>query len=85
MKQDYLRPVGRLVAMGVRENIAASGGLPGGPGVSNSYGVTYRQEGDTLYISNSAYTASSTGSNSFDSFYDLVTSYVYDLNTVCRT
>ncbi len=84
MKQAYIKPTGHAMAIHVRENIAASasGGELGGG--SSLYGVTYRREGDTVYISTGTYVASSTGSSTFDSFYDLVTSYVYDLTSVCR-
>ncbi len=101
MKQEYIRPMGQVMAVRLRENIATSaggdigGGTGGGTGggiagggsgnpASSLYGVTYRQEGDTVYISTGTYVASSTGSTTFDSFYDLVTSYVYDLTSVCR-
>ncbi len=99
MKQDYMKPAGRVVTLSLQENIAASGGgIPGGPGggtigggggvagelPTNIYGVIYRGEGDTIYISNSSFSASSTGSGTFDHFYDLVTSYVYDLTSVCK-
>ncbi len=84
MKQTYIKPAGRVMAMRLCENIAASAGGSGESGGGNLYGITYRQEGDTVYISTGTYVASSTGSATFDSFYDLVTSYVYDLTSVCR-
>ncbi len=85
MKHAYIKPAGKVMTMRLRENIAASAGGSGTGGGGNTYGVTYRQEGDTIYISTGTYVASSTGSATFDSFYDLVTSYVYDLTSVCRT
>ncbi len=84
MKQAYIKPAGHLLTMHLRENIAASAGEGEFGGGSSLYGVTYRQEGDTVYISTGTHVASSTGSTTFDSFYDLVTSYVYDLTSVCR-
>ncbi len=84
MKQEYVKPSGRVLAIRLQENIAASAGGGEGGGGSSLYGITYRQEGDTVYISTGTYVASSTGNTTFDSFYDLVTSYVYDLTSVCR-
>ncbi len=85
MKKEYVRPAGRVLPLRLSEPVAASSGELG-PGVAggNSYGITYRWEGDSLFISNSTHIASSTGSATFDAFYDLVTSYVYDLGSVCR-
>ncbi len=84
MKQDYVKPAAGVLVMRLKENIAASAGGSGIGGGSSLYGITYRQEGDTVYISTGTYVASSTGNATFDSFYDLVTSYVYDLTSVCR-
>jgi hypothetical protein len=80
MKKDYMKPEGKVVAMSVRENIASSEGSS-----SDTYQIHYTWGAvpGVKYIQGSDVPATSTGNKSFDSFYDMVKTYLHDLGN-CR-
>lgn len=80
MKKDYMKPEAKVVAMNLNENIATS------LGGSDTYGMRYRlgDDGVTKYIYTSDIAAQDTGNDRFDRFYDLVASYLYGVDPVCR-
>ena len=80
MKKDYMKPEGKVVAMSVRENIASSEGTSSG-----NYKVhyTWGEVPGVKYIQGSNVPATSTGNKSFDSFYDMVKTYMHNLGN-CR-
>lgn len=83
MKKDYMKPEGNLVALQANENIATSGAVNGGAVLN--YGVYYLEVSGTKYImGNTGYPASSTGDEKFDCFYDLIISYIHNLDPACR-
>jgi hypothetical protein len=73
MKKDYMKPEGKVVAVSVRENIASSEGSSG-----DVYGVYYTPSEDGLqqFIQGSDTPATNTGNKYFDSFYDMVKTYM---------
>ena len=80
MKKDYMKPEGKVVAMSVRENIASSEGSS-----SDTYQIHYTWGAvpGVKYIQASDIPATSTGNKAFDSFYDMVKTYLHDLGN-CR-
>ena len=80
MKKDYMKPEGKVVAMNLNENIAISGS-------ADTYSMTYRlgEDGVTKYIYTSDQVACNTGNDRFDRFYDLVASYIYGVDPICRS
>ena len=80
MKKDYMKPEGKVVAMNLNENIAASFGS------ADAYGMRYRfgEDGVTKYIYTSDVVACDTGNDRFDRFYDLVASYIHGVDPICR-
>lgn len=80
MKKDYMKPEGKVVAMSVRENIATSEGSAFDD-VKVHY--TLNATDGTKYIQGSDIPATSTGNTSFDVFYDMVKTYLYNLAN-CR-
>ena len=80
MKKDYMKPEGKVVAMSVRENIATSEGTAFDD-VKVHY--TLNVTDGTKYIQGSDKPATNTGNTSFDVFYDMVKTYLYNLAN-CR-
>jgi hypothetical protein len=80
MKKDYMKPEGKVVAMSVRENIASSEGSS-----SDTYKIQYTwgEVPGVRYIQGSNYPATDTKNESFDSFYDMVKTYLHGLDN-CR-
>jgi hypothetical protein len=80
MKKDYMKPEGKVVAMSVRENIASSEGSS-----SDTYKIQYTwgEVPGVRYIQGSNYPATDTNNEAFDSFYDMVKTYLYGLDN-CR-
>jgi hypothetical protein len=74
MKKDYMKPEGKVVAMSIRENIASSEGSSG-----DNFQVHYTLDLDSgvKYIQGSNVPATNTGNKDFDSFYDMVKTYMY--------
>ena len=74
MKKDYMKPEGKVVAMSIRENIAASEGTSG-----DTYKIHYTIDAVTgvKYIQGGDVPATNTGNAAFDSFYDMVKTYLY--------
>jgi hypothetical protein len=74
MKKDYMKPEGKVVAMSVRENIASSEGSSG-----DNFKVHYTLDlaSGVKYIQGSDVPATNTGNKDFDSFYDMVKTYMY--------
>jgi hypothetical protein len=80
MKKDYMKPEGKVITMNLNENIATSGSF-------DTYGMKYRpgEDGVTKYIYTSDVVACNTGNDRFDRFYDLVASYFYGVDPICRS
>jgi hypothetical protein len=81
MKKDYMKPEGKVVAMSIRENIASSEGSSG-----DTFKIQYTVDltSGTKYIQGSDVPATKTGNDAFDSFYDMVQTYLKPELAVCR-
>lgn len=81
MKKIYMKPDGKVVALRVNENISTSGKPVG----EVPFGVKYNVAADgTNYIYTSTTPSVSTNDESFNAFYDLIISYLYQLDPNCR-
>ena len=81
MKKDYLKPEGKVVALRMNENISSSGGFA----LGDKFGIHYTVIGDKKYIfGDTSVETSNTGDEKYDRFYDLILSYLHNVDPNCR-
>ncbi len=82
MKKDYMKPEGKVVALRMNENISVSGV----PGANDAFGIHYTitDDGVKYIYTSTEWTASSTGDEKYDLFYDLIISYLHNIDPNCR-
>lgn len=82
MKKVYMNPEGKVVALHVNENISSSGNVF--ESESHGFGMTYTIIGDKKFIYTSDHEACTLGDEDYNRFFDLVVSFLYDLDPNCR-